>query len=92
VASVRAIGFSVLANNAETAVIPFEERFDADWGMALSEGSRWLKDITDVVALIEELRLPSDFATQLNPYVRERFTELWTQIQLEGAPLDEESR
>lgn len=34
------------------------------------------KDIGDVVELIKILRLAPDFAQQLNPYVRDRFTEL----------------
>ena len=36
-----------------------------------------LKDLADVLELIKVLNLPVDFAEQLNPYVREKYTELW---------------
>ncbi|AGP33581.1 hypothetical protein SCE1572_03140 [Sorangium cellulosum So0157-2] len=37
-----------------------------------------MKDLADVLELIKILALPSDFALQLAPYVREKFVELWT--------------
>jgi hypothetical protein len=40
-----------------------------------------LKDIVDVQELIRLLKLPSDFADQLDPSVRGKFLELWTVIQ-----------
>ncbi len=36
-----------------------------------------LKDLADVQEVIKTLRLPIEFANQLNPYVREKFRELW---------------
>jgi hypothetical protein len=36
-----------------------------------------LKDFADVVALIQALDLPAEFAESLDPYVRDRFRELW---------------
>ena len=36
-----------------------------------------LKDLADVVSLIQILKLPKDFSNQLNPYVRPKFDELW---------------
>jgi len=38
------------------------------------------KDIGDVVALIKELNLMREFEDQLNPYVREKYRELWDAI------------
>ena len=35
-----------------------------------------LKDLADAQELIRILRLPADFADQLNPFVRDKFTEL----------------
>jgi hypothetical protein len=35
------------------------------------------KDLADVGELIGTLKLPQDFATRLNPFVRDRFSELW---------------
>jgi hypothetical protein len=36
-----------------------------------------LKDLTDVQELIKILTLPREFAEQLDPYVREKYMELW---------------
>jgi hypothetical protein len=45
------------------------------------------KDIGDVQELIKVLKLPREFADQLNPYVREKFLSLWQGAQ--EAPADE---
>ena len=39
-----------------------------------------LKDLTDVQELIKLLGLPADYTTQLNPYVRDKYHELWTNV------------
>jgi hypothetical protein len=36
-----------------------------------------LKDLADVLELIKTLGLSADFADQLNPFVRQRYAELW---------------
>jgi len=36
-----------------------------------------LKDLADVQELIRELKLPVDMEQRLNPYVREKYRELW---------------
>ena len=43
----------------------------------LTGGVARLKDFADVVSLIQILKLPKDFSSQLNPYVRPKFEELW---------------
>jgi hypothetical protein len=43
-----------------------------------------LKDLADVQELIRILRLPADFSEQLQPFVREKFGELWQSVQGEG--------
>jgi hypothetical protein len=40
-----------------------------------------LRDLADVQELIRVLKLPADFADKLNPYVREKFLELWRAIE-----------
>ena len=45
------------------------------------------QDIGDVVNLTKRLRLPRDFADQLNPYVRPKFEEIWDGIHWD-APLE----
>jgi hypothetical protein len=36
-----------------------------------------LKDLADVQELIKNLKLPIDFADQLDPFVREKYREIW---------------
>jgi 3-oxoacyl-[acyl-carrier-protein] synthase II len=40
-----------------------------------------VKDLGDVQQLIKVLKLPADFADKVNPYVRNKFTELWNGVQ-----------
>jgi len=40
-----------------------------------------LRDLADVQELIRALNLPADYAGQLNPYVRDKFAELWASLQ-----------
>ena len=47
----------------------------------MTGGTRRMKDLTDVIELIQLLRLPGEFAEQLDPYVRPKYTELWTGLQ-----------
>jgi len=42
-----------------------------------------LKDLADVQELIKALDLPKNFAESLNSYVRDKFTELWTDAESE---------
>lgn len=44
----------------------------------MTEAGR-LKDLSDVIELIQLLNLPADFSAQLNPYVQEKYRELWGQ-------------
>ena len=39
-----------------------------------------LKDLADVQELIRVLKLPADFVGQLNPYVQEKYAELWAGV------------
>src|SRR5215210_6348247 len=43
----------------------------------MTGGVHRMKDLSDVVALIETLDLPAEFAEQLDPFVQAKFTELW---------------
>jgi hypothetical protein len=40
-----------------------------------------LRDLADAQSLIQELNLPEDFGNLLNPFVREKFNELWAVVQ-----------
>ena len=41
------------------------------------------RDLDDVIQVIRANRLPIDYAEKLNPYVREKFAELWRAAQIE---------
>jgi|SRR6058998_3749842 len=45
-----------------------------------------LRDLADVQELIRVLKLPRDFAQQLNPFVRGKFDELWQALANSPAP------
>ena len=47
----------------------------------MTGGVARMKDLADVVALIEALTLPVDFADGLDPYVRPKYLELWEGIR-----------
>ena len=47
----------------------------------MTGGAGRLKDLGDVVELMKVLDLPVAFAEKLNPYVRDRFTELWVDLK-----------
>ena len=47
----------------------------------MTGGIHRMKDFTDVIALIETLRALRRFADELNPYVRDKYLELWHGIQ-----------
>jgi hypothetical protein len=40
-----------------------------------------LKDLADVIEVIRILKLPAGFAEELDPYVREKYRELWQAAQ-----------
>jgi hypothetical protein len=41
-----------------------------------------LRDLADVLEVIKLLNLPIEFAQQLDPYVREKYAELWRQAEV----------
>ena len=42
-----------------------------------------LKDLADVLELVRAAKLPAELATSLDPYVREKYLELWRAAQTE---------
>jgi len=44
-----------------------------------------LKDLADVQQLIKVLKISADFADKLNPYVRDKFGELWNGVQADSS-------
>jgi hypothetical protein len=66
--------------------IPLQKLIELKLASGISAAHR-AKDIGDVQELIHVLKLPRDFAEQLNPYVREKFLELWEAVA--AAPPEE---
>lgn len=56
----------------------------------MTGGLHRMKDLTDVLALIQARHLSDRFAEELNPYVREKYLELWRGLQepIEGPDRD----
>ena len=48
-----------------------------------------LKDLADVQELVKRLQLPRELGNQLNPYVQEKYRELWDAVHIAPAGLDE---
>ena len=42
-----------------------------------------LKDLADVLELVRAAKLPADLSANLNPYVRDKYLELWRAAQVE---------
>ena len=42
-----------------------------------------LKDLADVLELVRAAKLPAELASSLNPYVRDKYLELWRAAQVE---------
>ena len=51
----------------------------------MTGGVARMKDLADVVSLIQVLHLPLDFSRQLNPYVRPKYEELWQGLKADPA-------
>lgn len=52
-------------------------------------GVACIMDWADVIALIKARNLGEDFATKLNPYVREKYLELCRAVKNEPDPFDQ---
>lgn len=61
--------------------ITLEKLIELKLASGMTGGAHRMKDLADVVALIEALSLTSDFANRLDPFVRERYSELWKGVQ-----------
>lgn len=58
-------------------VLRLESLVELKLASGMTGGLSRLKDFADVIELISAKRLPRDFVDGLNPYVREKFLELW---------------
>ena len=62
--------------------IRLENLVELKLASGMTGGLQRLKDFADVIELIQILKLPAEFAEKLDPYVRDRFAELWAGLQI----------
>ena len=65
---------------ARIALLPLSTLIELKLASGMTAPHR-LKDLADVLELIRVLKLPAERAEDLNPYVREKFLELWSAAQ-----------
>jgi hypothetical protein len=61
-------------------VVTLEKLIELKLASGMTASDR-LKDLADVQELIKVRSLPADFADRLNPYVLEKFLELWRAVE-----------
>ncbi len=61
--------------------IPLETLVELKLASGMTGGIHRQKDITDVIELIKAVELSADFASKLNPFVRDRFVEIRAELQ-----------
>jgi hypothetical protein len=65
-----------------TALLPLPRMIELKLASGMTAPHR-LKDLADVIEIVRILKLPVDFAEELDPYVREKYRELWRAAQAE---------
>lgn len=68
---------------ARVALLPLPNLLELKLASGMTAPDR-LKDLADVQEVIRALRLPDTFSGELNPFVREKYLELWRSVQ--GSP------
>ncbi len=56
----------------------------------MTGGMSRMKDFVDVMELIKQANLPASLVEELNPYVREKYSELWIGVHNAPDPMSEE--
>jgi len=64
------------------ALLPLPRTIELKLASGMTAPHR-LKDLADVIEIIRILRLPAGLAEELDPYVREKYQELWVAAQAE---------
>jgi hypothetical protein len=67
---------------ARVALLPLSRLIELKLASGMTAPHR-LKDLADVVELVRAVHLPEGLAVELNPYVREKYLELWRAAQFE---------
>jgi hypothetical protein len=67
---------------ARVALLPLPRLIELKLASGMTAPHR-LKDLADVVELVRAVHLAEGLAAELNPYVREKYLELWRAAQIE---------
>ena len=67
---------SACVKGERVALLPLERLLELKLASGMTAPHR-LRDLADALELIRVLGLPEDLGEQLNPYVRQKYTELW---------------
>lgn len=70
------------ARGARIALLPLPTLLELKLASGMTAPHR-LKDLADVLEVIRALKLSADVSADLNPYVREKYLELWRAAQSE---------
>lgn len=73
---------SVAIRGEQVALLPLPLLIELKLASGISAPHR-LKDLADSLEVIRALKLPAELAEQLDPYVREKYLELWRAAQTE---------
>jgi hypothetical protein len=71
---------SAAVRGARIALLPLPRLIELKLASGMTAPHR-LRDLADVLELVRVRELSADFATELNPYVREKYLELWRAAQ-----------
>jgi hypothetical protein len=73
---------AVAVRGERVALLPLPRLIELKLASGMTAPHR-LKDLADVLEMIRILKLPAGMAEELNPYVREKYQELWRAAQTE---------
>lgn len=73
---------SVAVRGERVALLPLPRLIELKLASGMTAPHR-LKDLADVLEMIRILKLPAGLAEELDPYVREKYLELWGAAQTE---------
>jgi len=74
---------SAAVRGERMALLPLPRLIELKLASGMTAPHR-LKDLADVLETILALKLPAGLADELNPYVREKYQELWQAAQFRG--------
>ncbi len=75
---------AVPAGGERFRILPLNTLIELKLASGMSAPHR-LKDLADVLEIVRAAKLPAELAADLNPYVRDRYLELWRAAQVEDS-------